>query len=69
MKLRAVLMRALNDHISRSGQSWVEIARLFGVTQPHISNLMRSKIDLFTLDALVNMAAAVGMRIELRLVA
>ena len=35
-------------------------AKLFGVTQPRISDLNREKIDRFTLDALVNMLAHAG---------
>jgi predicted XRE-type DNA-binding protein len=44
-----------------------EAAKLLGVTQPRISNLMRGKIDLFGLDTLVNMAAAAGLHIEIRI--
>ncbi len=65
MKLRSVLMTALKDHITRTGMSQTEAAQLFGVTQPRVSDLMRGKINLFALDALVNMAAAAGLRIEL----
>ena len=43
-----------------------EAAKLFGVTQPRVSDLTRGKINLFGLDALVNMAAAAGMRIEIQ---
>jgi predicted XRE-type DNA-binding protein len=66
MKLRSILMMALKDHITRTGMSQSQAATLFGVTQPRVSDLMRGKIDLFGLDALVNMAAAAGLRIELR---
>jgi predicted XRE-type DNA-binding protein len=38
---------------------------LFGITQPRVSDLMRGKIELFSLDALVNMAATAGLHIEL----
>ncbi|MBN9657887.1 MAG: XRE family transcriptional regulator [Acidobacteria bacterium] len=65
MKLRAVLMTGLRDHITRTGMSQTEAARLFGVTQPRVSDLMRGKINLFALDALVNMATAAGLRIEM----
>lgn len=44
-----------------------EAAKLLGVTQPRISDLMRGKINLFGLDALVNMAAAAGLHIEMRI--
>ncbi|NUJ81680.1 XRE family transcriptional regulator [Methylocystis sp. FS] len=65
MKLRSTLMLALKDHISRTGLSQSQAAKLFGVTQPRISDLMRGKINLFGLDALVNMAAAAGLHIEM----
>ena len=48
--------------------SQAQAAKLFGVTQPRVSDLMRSKINLFGLDALVNMATAAGRRIEMRLI-
>lgn len=65
MKLRSTLMLALKDHISRMGLSQSQAAKLFGVTQPRISDLMRGKINLFGLDALVNMAAAAGLHVEM----
>jgi predicted XRE-type DNA-binding protein len=58
MKLRSALMMALKTHLVRNDLSHAQIAKLFGVTQPRVSDLMRGKIDLFGLDALVNMAAA-----------
>ena len=66
MKLRSALMMALKDRIKRTGMSQEEAAKLFGVTQPRVSDLMRGKINLFALDALVNMATAAGLRIEMR---
>lgn len=65
MKLRSVLMIAWKDRIARAGMSQAQAAELFGVTQPRISDLMRGKIDLFALDALVSMAAAAGLSIEM----
>jgi predicted XRE-type DNA-binding protein len=67
MKLRAALMMALSEHVANSGLSQSEAAKLFGVTQPRVSDLVRGKIDLFALDTLVNMAAAAGLHVELRL--
>jgi predicted XRE-type DNA-binding protein len=66
MKLRSVLMTALKNHLARAKMSQAQAARLFGVTQPRISDLMRGKINLFGLDALVNMATAAGLHIEMR---
>jgi predicted XRE-type DNA-binding protein len=66
MKLRSVLMTALKNHITRSEMSQAQAAKLFGVTQPRISDLMRGKINLFGLDARVNMVTAAGLHIEMR---
>ena len=66
LKVRSALMRALKDHIDRAEMKQAEAAKLFGVTQPRVSDLMRGKIDVFSLDALVNMAAAAGLHVELR---
>ncbi len=66
MKLRSALMMALRDHIVRQGLSQGKAAKLFGVTQPRVSDLMRGKIDLFGLDTLVNMLSAAGLRLEMR---
>lgn len=66
MKLRSSLMIALKDHLIQSKISQADAAKLFGVTQPRVSDLMRGKINLFGLDALVNMAAAAGLQVEMR---
>ncbi len=66
MKLRSALMTALKSHLAQAKMSQAQAARLFGVTQPRVSDLMRGKINLFGLDALVNMATAAGLQIEMR---
>lgn len=66
LKLRSVLMTALKNHLTRTGMSQAQAAKIFGVTQPRVSDLMRGKINLFGLDALVNMASAAGLHIEMR---
>lgn len=65
MRLRSRLMMALKEHIASESLNQAAAAKLFGVTQPRISDLVRGKIDLFSLDALVNMAVAAGMQIDL----
>ncbi len=67
MRLRSALMMALKNHITHAEMSQTEAASLFGITQPRISDLTRGKINLFSLDALVNMAAAAGLHVEVRL--
>jgi predicted XRE-type DNA-binding protein len=67
MKLRSVLLTALKNHLTRSQMSQAQAAKLLGMTQPRVSDLMRGKINLFGLDALVNMATAAGLHIEIRM--
>ncbi len=66
MKLRSFLLTALTNHLTRTEMSQAQAAVLLGVTQPRVSDLMRGKISLFGLDALVNMATAAGLHIEMR---
>ena len=66
MKLRSALMTALKQHLTRTEMTQAQAAKLLGVTQPRVSDLMRGKINVFGLDALVNMAAAAGLHIEMR---
>ncbi len=65
MKLRSSLVMILKNHIVSTGLSQSEAAKLFGVTQPRVSDLMRGKINLFTIDTLINMAASAGLYIEI----
>ena len=66
MRLRSSLMMALKEHITREGLSQSQAAKVFDVTQPRVSDLMRGKIELFGLDSLVNMLAAAGLHVEVR---
>lgn len=65
MKLRSELMSVLTEHIHRTHLNQSEAAKAFGVTQPRISDLTRGKVDLFGLDALVNMATLAGLEVEM----
>ncbi|MGA8087697.1 MAG: XRE family transcriptional regulator [Terracidiphilus sp.] len=66
LKLRSSLMSALIRHIKHEGLTQAQAAKLLGVTQPRISNLVHGKIDAFALDMLVKMAAAAGLRVTMR---
>jgi predicted XRE-type DNA-binding protein len=64
-----LLMRAeLMSEIRRvsKGLTQAEAARNFGVTQPRMNDLLRGKIDKFSLDALVNMLGKAGLRVEVQ---
>lgn len=61
MKARSSLMMELTTVIQERGMTQAEAAELFGVTQPRVSDLMRGKVNLFSLDTLMDMAATAGM--------
>ena len=54
-------MMELGAAIHERGMTQGAAATLFGVTQPRISDLMRGKVNLFSLDTLIDMAATAGM--------
>lgn len=66
MRMRSELMMALKDRIEAQGWTQAEAARVMAVTQPRISDLTRGKIERFGLDALVAMATAAGLAVEVR---
>ena len=62
--LRSELMSQVRE-VAR-GYTQQEAANLLGITQPRLNQLLKGKISLFSLDALVNIAVRAGLRIELR---
>lgn len=64
LKIRATLMASLPRIIEDAGITQAQAADIFGVTQPRISDLVRGKIDLFSIDTLVNMLATAGHHVE-----
>jgi predicted XRE-type DNA-binding protein len=65
LKLRAELMVNLQKVITARGLKQAEAAELLGVTQPRVSDLMRGRIDLFSIDTLIDMLARLGIRAKL----
>ncbi|MGA7342294.1 MAG: XRE family transcriptional regulator [Terracidiphilus sp.] len=66
LKLRSSLMLALTRHIKAKALTQAQAAKVFGVTQPRISNLIHGKIDAFSLDLLVKMTTAAGLRVSMK---
>jgi len=66
LKIRAALMQELSAYIERAAMTQAQAARHLGVTQPRISDLTRGKIDLFSIDTLVNMLTVAGLHVDLR---
>jgi len=68
MKARATLMAALQEAIASWKLTQVEAAKKLGVTQPRMNDLLRGRIDKFSLDALMLLASSAGLKIEWRVV-
>lgn len=66
LRLRAMLMVEITEYIRREGLTQEEAAKQLRVTQPRISDLMRGKIDVFSIDTLIAMLARLGMKVTIR---
>ena len=67
LKARAEVAHALICEIQRRSLTQSRAAVVFGVTQPRVSDLMRGRLDLFSLDTLVDMAGRAGFRVGIKL--
>ncbi|HEI6965321.1 TPA: XRE family transcriptional regulator [Yersinia enterocolitica] len=63
MKVRSLLIQALNAWIERKGLTPTEAANALGLTQPRVSELMHGKIQLFSIDKLISIMARAGLHI------
>ena len=66
LKIRATLMMAAEKFIEERGLTQTEAAELMGVSQPRISDLVRGRINQFTIDSLINMLTNAGVPVEVR---
>lgn len=66
LRIRSALMATLREVLEKRKLTQAEAARLFEVSQPRVSDLVRGKIGLFSIDTLVDMLARAGLRVEVR---
>lgn len=64
LKIRTDLMIRLSKLIETRRLTQAQAAKLFGVTQPRVSDLVRGKIDRFSIDTLVGMLGHAGVRVQ-----
>ena len=67
MRARSELMIAVRRKVEGWKMSQTEAARRLGLTQPRLNDLMRGRIDKFSLDALINAADRAGLVVRLRI--
>jgi len=65
LKMRSELMIGIDDYYRRSGLTQSDAAKVLGLTQPRLNALLKGKIDLFSLDALVTIANRAGLTVRL----
>jgi predicted XRE-type DNA-binding protein len=65
LKLRSALMMRIEDWVKASGLTQAAAAKLLGLTQPRLNAMLKGRIDLFSLDALVNVASKAGLSVRL----
>jgi predicted XRE-type DNA-binding protein len=68
-KARADLLDTLIEHVKSWGLPQEAAAARLGITRPRLNDLLRGKLGKFSLDALVNLARAAGLTIEIRVAA
>lgn len=66
MRLRADLMIAVQRHVAASRLTQAQAAKELGLTQPRLNDLLRGRIDKFSLEALVNMLSKVGKQVSMK---
>lgn len=64
LRVRAELMRQIAAIVKKNGWTQAEGAERCGITQPRMNDLVRGRISRFSLDALVNIATAIGRRVR-----
>jgi predicted XRE-type DNA-binding protein len=64
LRVRADLMICLSKLIEDRGLTQAQAAKLLGVTQPRISDLIRGKIQLFSVDSLIEMLGHAGAQVS-----
>ena len=69
MEMRAQLLIGLEHWLDMSRMTQAEAAKVLGVTQARVSDLKRGKIDRFSMDLLVRLAARAGLKPKLKLAA
>ncbi len=67
MKARAELLSAVKAQVSKWGLSQEAAAARLGITRPRLNDLMRGKLAKFSLDALVNLTAAAGLALQIKI--
>jgi predicted XRE-type DNA-binding protein len=67
MKMRSSLMIAIREEVRAWKLTQANAAKHLDLTQPRLNDLLKGRIDNFSVDALVNIAKAAGLKVEIRI--
>ncbi len=68
LRVRADLLIQIQKTLEARALKQAEVAKLLGVTQPRVSDLVRGRLHLFSVDSLIDMLAKLGIRVRLVIV-
>jgi predicted XRE-type DNA-binding protein len=63
--VRSELMLKIEELLKGRGLTQAAAARIMGVSQPRVSDLLRGKIGLFSTDSLIDMLAKLGVPVRI----
>ena len=63
--VRSELMLKIEELLKARGLTQAEAAKLMGVSQPRVSDLLRGKVGLFSTDSLIDMLARLGVTLRI----
>lgn len=67
LDIRAEMMIALRKFIAANKLTRARAAKLLRVTQPRVSDLLKGKINLFTIDDLIKLLSKAGLKVEVQI--
>lgn len=65
LRMRSELMMRIDEFYRASGLTQAETAKKLGLTQPRLNALLKGRINLFSLDSLVNIASRAGLSVRM----
>jgi predicted XRE-type DNA-binding protein len=66
MRARSDVMIAIREAIEKWKMTQAAAAKRLGISQPRLNDLLRGRIDKFSLDALMNLAARAGLSVRVK---
>jgi predicted XRE-type DNA-binding protein len=65
MTMRSNVMIAITDQVRGWNTTQARAARRLGITQPRLNDLLKGKINKFSLDTLTTLATRAGLKVKI----